>query len=312
MKNFTKITLIILAIVVVSASAMYVGIKETPVTKAESTTDQATENYKRRIKQGLNEIQFNSATENSEAEISDSVRSLSNFMENRSGVVLSLENQNNLVIQEQNFRLNNSKGVLKSELGDLITEILLERASNWNEKEIASAIESWKGFNAPDLPEAFQKGRSRLKLRASGAAIGTDDLSNYLLAYKNKGEVSELYFSYLKQEVTKRVDSEYNLLSGIMPEQFLPTEQYISPLNSMLLIYSIVADDNLAGSLDSLNRNMNAEHEWSVNHYGKYPSPNGHKAYGPNGYFYSSPTDLLLNSKTIEVFLKNFQSTEVK
>lgn len=66
-----------------------------------------------------------------------------------------------------------------------------------------------------------------------------------------------------------------------MPDQFPPSEQNISPFNSMLLAYSIIADDSLAGSMDSLTREMNSIYDWSKKQYGKYPSPDGLKAYGP-------------------------------
>ncbi len=95
-----------------------------------------------------------------------------------------------------------------------------------------------------------------------------------------------------------------------MPDQFPPSEQNISPFNSMLLAYSIIADDSLAGSMDSLTREMNSIYDWSKKQYGKYPSPDGLKAYGPNGYKYSSPTDILLDDNGINTFLNGLQNND--
>lgn len=311
MKNLSKAMLILSAIVVVSATIMFVENKNSSSIQQNVSAANANEIHKTRVKQGLGEMKFSSST--SENKIAASVKSLSKFMEDRSGVVINPDAQKVLVSQEQDFRSNNSNGISSSELGELIYETVLERASKWNEQETASAIESWKGLNHPDLPESYKKGRSRIKLRASGAGIRTDELSSFLSALKRgNGEIPEFYLSFLKQEITRKVENRYESFSEIMPEQFPPSEQNISPFNSMLLAYSIIADDSFAGSMDGLAREMNSAYEWSKKQYGKYPNPNGFKAYGPNGYKYSSPTDILLDNDGINIFLNGLQNKEDK
>lgn len=311
MKKFSKALLAVLAIAFVSAAAMFFGNKNGSAVQKNVSAAGAGENHKARIKQGLGEIKFSSSF--SENKIAASVKSLSKFMEDRSGVILSPSAQQILVSQEQSFRSNESKGISSSALGELVYETVLERASKWNEQETASAIESWKGLNHPDLPEAYKKGRSSIKLRASGAAVRTDQLSSFLSALKtNKGEIPDYYLTFAKREITRTIENKYQSLSEIMPEQFPPSEQNVSPFNSMLLAYSVVSDDSLAGSMDNLNREMNSISEWSKKEHGKYPSPNGFKAYGPNGYKYSSPTDVLLDDNGINIFLKGLQNKEDK
>lgn len=309
MKNLSKASLVLLAIAFVSAAVMFVGNKNNLAVQKNVSAADAREIHKARVKQGLGEIKFSSSS--SENKIAASVKSLSKFMEDRSGVVLSPNAQQTLVSQERSFRLNNSKGISSSNLGELMYETVLERASKWDEQETASAIESWKGFNHPDLPESFKKGRSRIKLRANGAGIKTDELSSFLSGLKSgNGEIPEFYLSFLKQEITRKVENRYKFFSGIMPEQFPPSEQNVSPFNSMLLAYSIIADDSFAGSMDGLTREMNSVYEWSKKEYVKYPSPNGFKAYGPNGYKYSSPTDILFDDKGINIFLNGLQNND--
>ncbi len=162
MKNFSKALLVLLAVAFVSAAVMFTGNKNGSVVQKNVSAADARENHKARVKQGLGEIKFSSSS--SENKIAASVKSLSKFMEDRSGTILSPNAQQTLVSQEQSFRLNESKGVSSSELGELVYETVLERASKWDEQETASAIESWKGFNHPDLPESYKKGRSAIKL----------------------------------------------------------------------------------------------------------------------------------------------------
>ncbi len=307
MKNFSKALLVLLAVAFVSAAVMFTGNKNGSVVQKNVSAADARENHKARVKQGLGEIKFSSSS--SENKIAASVKSLSKFMEDRSGTILSPNAQQTLVFQEQGFRSNKSKGISLSDLGELVYETVLERASKWNEQETASAIESWKGFDHPDLPESYKKGRSAIKLRASGKFIRIDQLSSFLSALKRgNGEIPEFYLSFVKREIIERTENKYKFLSELMPEQFPPSEQNVSPFNSMLLAYSIIADDSLAGSMDNLNREMNSVSEWSKKEYGKYPSPNGFKAYGPNGYKYSSPTDILFDDNGINIFLNGLQN----
>lgn len=312
MKNFSRFLLVLLAVVFAVAAMIFVGNKDSSAVQKNVSAADAREIHKARVKQGLGEIKFNSSS--SENKIAASVKSLSKFMEDRSGVAISPDAQKLLVSQEQSFRLNDENGISVSETGDLIAETIMERASTWSERETASAIESLKGFNHPDLPETFQKGRSkRVKLRASGAFIGIDQLSSFLSALKRgNGEIPEYYLSFVKQEIKRNAEKEYQSLSEIMPEQFPQSEQNISPFNSLLLAYSIIADDSLAGSMDGLTREMNSVSDWSKKQYGKYPSPDGFKAYGPNGYKYSSPTDILLDDNGINIFLNGLQNMEGK
>ncbi len=311
MKNFSKALLVLLAIAFMSAAAMFLGNKNGAAVQNNVSAADVGEVHKARIKQGLGEIKF--STSSAENKIAASVKSLSKFMEDRSGVVINPDAQQVLISQEQEFRSNNSTGISLSDLGELVYETVLERASKLNEQETASAIESWKGFNHPDLPESYKKGRSRIKLRASGVFISTDELSNFLSALKRgNGEIPEFYLSFIKREIIERTENKYKSLSELLPEQFPPSEQNVSPFNSMLLAYSIIADDSFAGSMDGLTREMNSVHEWKKSRNIKYPSPNGFKAYGPNGYKYSSPTDLLLDDNGVNIFLNKLQNKKDK
>lgn len=311
MKNFTKVLLVLLAVAFVAAAAIFVGNKDsTAVQKIVSAAD-ASENYKARVKQGLGEIKFSSSS--SENKIAASVKSLSKFIEDRSGIIINPDAQKLLISQEQSFRLDNKNGVSLPELGDLITETVMQRAKTWNEQETASAVESWKGFNHPDLPDSFKKGRSRIVLRSNGAGIRTDQLLEFLSALKKgNGEIPASYISYFKQEITERTENKYKYLSELMPEQFPLREQNISPFNSMLIAYSIIADDSLADSMNNLVRKMDSISEWHKKKEGKYPNANGLKAYGPNGFMYSSPTNLLLDDNGINILLNGLQNKEDK
>lgn len=311
MKNYIRVLLVLLAVVFAGAAAIFFGNKDFSAVQQNVSAADAKEIHKARVKQGLGEVKF--STSSSEKKIAASVESLSKFMEDRSGVALSPNAQRTLISQEQDFRSNKSKGISSLDLGEVIYETVLERASNWDKQETASAIESWKGFNHPDLPESFKKGRSRIRLRANGASIKTDELLSFLSASKRGNEeIPASYASFVEQTITRDIGKKYQSLSEIMPEQFPSSEQSVSPFSALLLAYSMIADDSLTGSMDNLNREMNLAYEWSKKEYGTYPSPDGFKAYGPNGYKYSSPTDVLLDDNGINIFLNKLQNKEGK
>ena len=72
----------------------------------------------------------------------------------------------------------------------------------------------------------------------------------------------------------------------------------MTPLQALLVTYSVASDDPLWYSqehLDSLKQNVQRV---MTERLGNYPAAMGRPAYGRNGYIFSTPLDILLDQNT--------------
>lgn len=78
----------------------------------------------------------------------------------------------------------------------------------------------------------------------------------------------------------------------------------LTPLQAFLFAYSLVSNDALDYSQANLRKYMEADQKDKTKTFGQpYPSPEGHRAYGVNGYRFSSPLDLFFDEPTVNRLL---------
>jgi hypothetical protein len=76
----------------------------------------------------------------------------------------------------------------------------------------------------------------------------------------------------------------------------------------VLIAYSAVTTDFLEYSEANLNKFMNGMQKARTERWGQnYPSPEGHRAFGVNGYLVSSPLDLVFDERTVNRMLDHIQ-----
>lgn len=302
MKNTYKLTIFLLAVGVISAITFFSINKDASATNSDQM-------LKDSVVEGLNEIYFTQhALPN---EINNSVDSLSAFTTNRSGVQITVATKQRLAALENGFRSNNQNGLSSTDLGNLLSETIKQRMLSWTSQDVAYAVENFRGFNHPDLPEPFKKGRDKVNLRADGvgSSFTPSQLTTYINGIKtNQGILSQKYYGFMQRQVVQDTEECYSLLSDVMPSRFSSSTPSISPVDALLISYSVIADDNLAYSVSNLNGKMNSLAQWSAQDYGSFPSPSGHKAYGPNGYIFSSPIDILLDDQGINILLDKYEA----
>lgn len=258
----------------------------------------ATEEYSQKVKNGLAELEL--PKRNDKSSVNAAPQRISNFIHHRSGVKISASNKNILRSAEQDA-WDNSKRVDASALTQILTDIALERISATSDSEVTGITDSLRGFNAPGLPEGLQKSRSMVKLRASGMSrMPADEFNLELTKIRDSGTpnivTKNLIYISLASEVNRRV----NVIRDADPQFFGGTQSRMTPSQALLVAYAVIADDPLFGEAD-LAQQMQKKQEVSSRAARKdFPSPNGHKAYGDNGYLYSSPTGILFNDASVE------------
>jgi hypothetical protein len=249
------------------------------------------------INNGLTEI--NLPTSNNLNAINSAADNFANFVNYRSGVQINQTNKDLLKSTEQNFRTG-SKKITPAQLSQILTDVTLERLPNLTNIDIGNATESLKGFTAPDLPLRFQQGRNNVTLRANGeGAMPASTFQSEVTGIRDSG-TNKFMQSAISSRISLEVERKVNMLSDASPENFGNAKSSLTPLQAMLITYSVVTDDPLAYNQSGLNQKMqNTQQGISQAIGGPYSSPANQRAFGENGYLYSSPANLVLNDATI-------------
>ena len=281
-----------------------------------TTNDEA---FRQGMRNALAEINF--STGNAPVSVSTTTNNLANFINYRTGIQLSQTNKN-LLIQNEQSALDNSKRIDKFQLAQILTDVAYEKLVTLSDADINNMSENLRGFNAPNMPPDYQGFRDFVHLRADGE--GTMQPSQFInqlksirdnqIAYNRKQTASSQWLvslqrqsllSHIESEITQRaaslVSAEPNFFGGSANFDMTPTQ-------AMLLTYSVAADDMLVGSQTELQQKM-AAHQQFVSRYGNqpYPGSQGQHAYGVNGYIYSTPVNIVLNDSTTTRILNLIQ-----
>lgn len=273
--------------------------------------------FNQEIRNALAELNFPNGNNNDAPTISAASDNFVNFVNYRSGVQISQSNKN-LLSQSEQSAWNQSKRVTTNQLAQVLTDVSIEKLVTLTDSDINNMAETLRGFNPPGgLPPSFQNFRGVIILRSDGE--GDMSPNNFVGQLKSTRDVftdqtitnqssreremrlaKTALYNRLINEISGRID----YLSDADPNFFGQTKGEMTPMQALLITYSVVADDRLAGNQSDLQQKMlNLQQVASGFGQESYPSSQGYKAYGVNGYLYSSPTATLLNDTIVERIL---------
>jgi hypothetical protein len=283
-------------------------------TRTAQTVDDSQQQFHARVRDGVgNSVRF-PAQGDSAATIRASVDSLASFVDFRAGVSLDETNRTRLTNMEAAALAGTTQRLTIEELGSALAEVAMERIDGLTDAQIASAAETFRGFNAPDLPQSFQRGREVVKLRADKVDNLTPaQFTDQVKAIRDASPAQEAIYrgaaqALAEQEVKERVE----LLKAAIPDKFLATNETLTPFQAVLVAYSAASDDLLGDSATNLQQRMtNMQARVSSITGAAYPSPSGHHAYGPNGYIFSTPTDLMFEQQVLSRLLDEIAERSV-
>lgn len=243
-----------------------------------------------------------------------SVDDLSDFMYSRAGVGLTETVKNRLANMEVSALAGTTRRITPDELSTIIAETAMERISALTQQQIEYSAETFRGFDHPQLPESFRRGRDHIALRASGGQDGTPaDFIAQLTKIKGADQTSQkIYKGAAKNLATQEVDERIGMLGAAIPDKYGTVKSGMTPLQAMLIAYSVASDDLLCDSATNLRLRMQATQRGVSDITGtSFPSPNGYRAYGSNGYFFSSPLEIMLDEVTMNRLLDRIQERSV-
>ncbi len=263
--------------------------------------------YRLQVQNGL--AQLNLPTSNNADAISAANENLSAFIYNRSGVQLT-QSAKNFIKDTEERSWSQSRRITPTQLSQILADAAMERLSNSTEAEVNQAAETLRGFNAFDLPEAFVQGRNMVKLRASGeGTMTTASFISDVNSFRNSGVAyNKIVVGTINNRASLEVERRVKLLAQAAPESYGIINEGVTPMQAILIAYSIAADDPLAYNEAGLEQRMQTVRQGISQKTGQtYSNPQGHRAFGTNGYLYSSPVDLLLNETTMNRILNSFK-----
>ena len=109
----------------------------------------------------------------------------------------------------------------------------------------------------------------------------------------------------LSKSMAEAVPEQYgNLWDVAADTESAANDAGFTPLQAFLAAYSLVSDDRLDYSQANLRRHMElSQQDWTRRLGRPYPSPEGRRAYGVNGYVFSSPLDIFFDEQTVNRLL---------
>ncbi|OLE51550.1 MAG: hypothetical protein AUG51_22470 [Acidobacteria bacterium 13_1_20CM_3_53_8] len=269
-----------------------------------------------RIRDGVGrEVQFASLGD-SFGVVRDSVNSVDNFIFKRSGVKLSGPTKNRLAAMEASTLSGARRRLTMSELSDVLSETALERLSRLSDQEITHVDDALRGFNAPDLPESFRR-RTAIKAQVGMSTIISSERFVAEMKAMRRRSIEGAFRDVAHRAVEDNVKRVARVLSGAVPEQFggawnvandTEGSMGVTPLQAVLITYSAASQDILCDSEENLNKRMQGIQAGLTRVSGQnYPSPDGHTAYGVNGYLVSSPLDIVFDERTVNSILDRIE-----
>lgn len=261
---------------------------------SQGTTNNA--QFNQRVQNAITEI--NLPTGNDANAINAASNSLADFIFYRSGVTISQSNKELLADKEQLAR-NQSKKITKGQLASILAQIASDKLRDLTDVQRDNVVESLRGFNHPTLPANID--RSTVTLRANGKGRMTPaELTTQLNNMRGSNVDSKINQTLIELAISSEIDYIVGVLSNADSNFFDNTKRDMTPMQAVLVSYAVVTNDGLTDNQTGLVAAMqNAENMTAQVSGGQYPSHTGHKAFGLNGYFYSTPTNLLMDDASV-------------
>lgn len=321
---FKKVRLFVLASVLGCAVVVSAAVWRSSAFK-DSDKAVMKQQFHARLRDGVGREVRLPASGSSPAEIRAATNSMASFIARRSGVNLTESTQERLAALEQKVEIGDERRLSVGELSGVINATVLERLSTFSDQDLAHIDDTLRGFNAPDFPQNIDRD---FKLPGGIVFLGTSREKTIGRLRTVRDQLStpagEVFSGMARGVIRGRVQSLAQHLSEAVPEQFgnmwdvandrenTTAAGGITPLQAVLVAYALASDDYLSDSQDSLRSRMKAHQKSLTKASGRqYPAPEGHYAYGVNGYIFSSPLDLVFDERTVNRLLDHIEERGV-
>jgi hypothetical protein len=286
-----------------------------PEQKAE-----ARRNYNARVRDGVGrEVEL--AHDSSPAQIRAAVKSVTKFVETRSGVSLGEATKERLAVLEAKVQSGAGRRLTLDTFSAALSATLLERFSSLTDEELAQMDKTLRGFSAPDMPENYD---GAFKLPQGFVSLGNPPEKNLgrlkVMRDQLNTPARDVWADMFREKVLYHVRGTAQGLAQAVPEHFgnlwdaaddresSGATAGFTPLQAFLFAYSLVSDDRLDYGQANLRKSMEEKQKYWAKELGRrFPSPDGTHAYGVNGYLFSSPLNLFFDDQNVNRLLDRIE-----
>ena len=121
-----------------------------------------------------------------------------------------------------------------------------------------------------------------------------EDFSKELTNFRNGGINNPIASTIIKLAISSEIDRKMNVIRAAEPGYFEGDK--LTALQAVLIAYAVVSDDQLAFDKPALAKLMYDLKQKAENlNTRSYPSPDGHTAFGDNGYLFSTPLSIVMD-----------------
>jgi len=292
-RRFIAATTIVICCVVLIG----VGLWKTRSPGSVSASQGIKELYKEKLRQGLgNSMKFMPATSPPEV-IGISVDQAGKFIRSRSGLVMGDETRRKLIQMEKRTSKNNSNhDISAADLTDAITDTLLDRLAKLTDSDLDA------------MGRVLRNSHAGMLLRSTGKYMLTgEEFAAQSKALRDQArDKSSAARSPIRTFVEGEVRDRFSLLSEALPDQFgKASQEGVTPVQALLITYSVITDDYLEGTQDELNQLMKTLPGAPA----KGSRFNGREVYafGVNGRLFSTPATQFFNGESMNGFLNRIE-----
>jgi len=238
------------------------------------------------------EVQFASANDSSVLVVA-SVESAADFIYERSNLRMSDDTKKRLIDAEEGVLGGTGRRLSIEDMTDSLCNAVVARLATLTDDEVKQAADTyatpqggiftracgkWGMFTKDEFTERVQA--ARVLSRAGNSAVRAG------------------LRPFIEEEVIERT----SYLSEALPDRFGNVKTNgVTPLQALLIVYSVAADDGLKGSRSDIAQNVVQKRMDAKQTRAEKKAQNRDfgRPYGVNGLLYSSPVHLLLNKETV-------------
>jgi hypothetical protein len=264
---------------------------------ASQKQDQSNQLFLDQLRRGLGSQIRLADAKSSPDQVHSAVESVDSFIAGRSGLAMSTETKERLTAIEHDTLSGNSPRLSITQLAEILTDTALERAATFTDQEIdyAARVLSYGRCESCD----------RVSLRANDmGSMSTADFAG--LAKKSREQVrnnGEEVRNMLLPVVGEELTTRSRIFGEAVPAQFgSAVDEGVTPLQAVVLAYSVVTDDLLAGSQSDLQETISR-----LPRRGATKGNLAERAFGAYGRIYSMPAGLIFNRTTMGSFLTRLE-----
>lgn len=271
---------------------------------AQLTELEQKQDTQRRARKGVGDkVHFASEKES----VDKAVESVAAFINERSGMAMSEDTKKKVAKLEQAALKGKEHRISVEQLTDVLTEVATERLALLNDQDIERAVNIYK---------TTSDGEVSTRDIGKWGYLPKEELVFHLKASRDQSKRGAFAMrSALRPDIEAEVNERVSYLSESLPEQFGNVQtDGVTPLQVLLLAYSVAADDDLLDSPKELAEEKVRRRIAQKQHKPKDKAQRREstKPFGVNGFLYSSPADLMFNKASVDKLLNRMEGAKDK